>query len=69
MRRQLVRSSHFDEIPAETARRMHDETLADDYFKTGRVLLDVWAERLPKHNFREVDWERLEKVASGSGAV
>ncbi|MFT3862868.1 MAG: phosphomethylpyrimidine synthase ThiC [Solirubrobacterales bacterium] len=52
-------------LDPETARRMHDETLADDYFKTAEFCSMCGPKYCPMHNFREVDWERLEKVAAG----
>ncbi len=52
-------------IDPETARRMHDETLADDYFKTAEFCSMCGPKYCPMHNFREVDWERLEEVAAG----
>ena len=53
-------------LDPETARRMHDETLADDYFKTAEFCSMCGPKYCPMHNFREVDWERLERVAAGS---
>jgi phosphomethylpyrimidine synthase len=52
-------------LDPETARRMHDETLADDYFKTAEFCSMCGPKYCPMHNFREVDWERLEQVAAG----
>jgi phosphomethylpyrimidine synthase len=52
-------------LDPETARRMHDETLADDYFKTAEFCSMCGPKYCPMHNFREVDWERLERVAVG----
>ncbi len=43
-------------LDPETARAMHHETLADDYFKK--------AEFCSMHNFRDVDWDAL--VAAGN---
>ncbi len=54
-------------LDPDTARRMHDETLADDYFKTAEFCSMCGPKYCPMHNFREVDWERLERVAA-SGA-
>jgi phosphomethylpyrimidine synthase len=57
-------------IDPETAREMHDETLADDYFKTAEFCSMCGPKYCPMHNFREVDWERLQEVvAAGAGAV
>ncbi|HYC80274.1 MAG TPA: phosphomethylpyrimidine synthase ThiC [Solirubrobacterales bacterium] len=52
-------------LDPETARRMHDETLADDYFKTAEFCSMCGPKYCPMHNFREVDWERLEALAAG----
>ena len=35
---------------------MHDETLADDYFKTAEFCSMCGPKYCPMHNFREVDW-------------
>ncbi|MBN9623234.1 MAG: phosphomethylpyrimidine synthase ThiC [Actinobacteria bacterium] len=51
-------------LDPETARRMHDETLADDYFKTAEFCSMCGPKYCPMHNFREVDWERLEGIAA-----
>ena len=51
-------------LDPETARRMHDETLADDYFKTAEFCSMCGPKYCPMHNFREVDWERLEALAA-----
>ncbi len=55
-------------VDPETARAMHDETLADDYFKTAEFCSMCGPKYCPMHNFREVDWERLQEVAAGAGA-
>ncbi|HEY2055926.1 MAG TPA: phosphomethylpyrimidine synthase ThiC [Solirubrobacterales bacterium] len=55
-------------LDPETARRMHDETLADDYFKTAEFCSMCGPKYCPMHNFKEVDWERLEQVATRAGA-
>jgi phosphomethylpyrimidine synthase len=56
-------------LDPETARRMHDETLADDYFKMAEFCSMCGPKYCPMHNFREVDWERLEEIGSEAGAV
>ncbi|HVX33639.1 MAG TPA: phosphomethylpyrimidine synthase ThiC [Solirubrobacterales bacterium] len=53
-------------LDPEAARRMHDETLADDYFKTAEFCSMCGPKYCPMHNFRAVDWERLERVASST---
>ena len=40
-----------------TARAMHDETLADDYFKTAEFCSMCGPKYCPMHNFRDVDWD------------
>ncbi|HEY5333969.1 MAG TPA: phosphomethylpyrimidine synthase ThiC [Solirubrobacterales bacterium] len=54
-------------LDPETARRMHDETLADDYFKTAEFCSMCGPKYCPMHNFREVDWERLGLVVKEQG--
>ena len=51
-------------LDPETARRMHDETLADDYFKTAEFCSMCGPKYCPMHNFREVDWGRLERLGT-----
>lgn len=60
-------------IDPETAQAMHDETLADDYFKTAEFCSMCGPKYCPMHNFRNVDWEavraaverrRLERAAA-----
>jgi phosphomethylpyrimidine synthase len=55
-------------LDPETARRMHDETLADDYFKDAEFCSMCGPKYCPMHNFRDVDWERLEGVTVGRGS-
>lgn len=55
-------------LDPETARRMHDETLADDYFKTAEFCSMCGPKYCPMHNFREVDWGRLERLGAGGQA-
>ena len=40
---------------------MHDETLPDEYFKTAEFCSMCGPKFCSMHNFREVDWERLEQ--------
>jgi phosphomethylpyrimidine synthase len=51
-------------LDPETARAMHDETLADDYFKTAEFCSMCGPKYCPMHNFRDVDWERLEQTVA-----
>ncbi|MEX2448878.1 MAG: phosphomethylpyrimidine synthase ThiC [Solirubrobacterales bacterium] len=46
-------------IDPETARSMHDETLADDYFKSAEFCSMCGPKYCPMHNFRDVDWEAV----------
>lgn len=51
-------------VDPDTAREMHDATLADDYFKTAEFCSMCGPKYCPMHNFRDVDWDRLKSVAS-----
>jgi phosphomethylpyrimidine synthase len=42
-----------------TAQAMHDETLADDYFKTAEFCSMCGPKYCPMHNFRDLDWDAL----------
>jgi phosphomethylpyrimidine synthase len=46
-------------IDPDTARAMHDETLADEYFKTAEFCSMCGPRYCPMHNFRNVDWEAI----------
>ncbi len=46
-------------LDPETARAMHDETLADDYFKTAEFCSMCGPKFCPMHNFRDVDWDGI----------
>jgi phosphomethylpyrimidine synthase len=50
-------------LDPETARAMHDETLADDYFKTAEFCSMCGPKYCPMHNFRNIDWERVQLAA------
>jgi len=61
-------------LDPETAQAMHDETLADDYFKTAEFCSMCGPKFCPMHNFKDVDWEDIraavaeaEGVAEGEG--
>jgi phosphomethylpyrimidine synthase len=56
-------------VDPDTARAMHDETLADDYFKTAEFCSMCGPKYCPMHNFRDVDWTRLATLASASAAA
>ena len=47
-------------LDPETARAMHDETLADDYFKTAEFCSMCGPKYCPMHNFRDVDWDVID---------
>nr|WP_320673233.1 phosphomethylpyrimidine synthase ThiC [Patulibacter sp. DM4] len=49
-------------VDPDTAREMHDATLADDYFKTAEFCSMCGPKYCPMHNFRDVDWERLKQL-------
>ncbi|MEA2297218.1 MAG: phosphomethylpyrimidine synthase [Solirubrobacteraceae bacterium] len=46
-------------LDPETARAMHDETLADDYFKTAEFCSMCGPKYCPMHNFKDIDWEAV----------
>jgi phosphomethylpyrimidine synthase len=49
-------------LDPETARSMHDQTLADDYFKTVEFCSMCGPKYCPMHNFRDVDWDEIRTV-------
>jgi phosphomethylpyrimidine synthase len=51
-------------LDPETARSMHDETLADDYFKTAEFCSMCGPKYCPMHNFKDVDWDALRAVVA-----
>jgi phosphomethylpyrimidine synthase len=51
-------------LDPETARGMHDETLADDYFKTAEFCSMCGPKYCPMHNFKNVDWDELRTVVA-----
>jgi phosphomethylpyrimidine synthase len=46
-------------LDPETARAMHDETLADEYFKSAEFCSMCGPKYCPMHNFRDVDWNAV----------
>jgi phosphomethylpyrimidine synthase len=46
-------------LDSERARTLHDETLADDYFKTAEFCSMCGPKYCPMHNFRDVDWDAV----------
>ena len=53
-------------LDPETARVMHDETLADDYFKSAEFCSMCGPKYCPMHNFRDVDWDRVRELVRAS---
>jgi len=49
-------------LDPETARAMHDETLADDYFKSAEFCSMCGPKYCPMHNFKDIDWEAIRAV-------
>ena len=49
-------------LDPETAQAMHDETLADDYFKSAEFCSMCGPKYCPMHNFRDVDWDEIRRV-------
>ena len=55
-------------LDPETARAFHDETLADDYFKTAEFCAMCGPKFCPMHNFRDVDWDEVLELAQSATA-
>ncbi len=51
-------------LDPDIARSMHDETLADDYFKTAEFCSMCGPKFCPMHNFKDVDWDALRAVVA-----
>jgi phosphomethylpyrimidine synthase len=51
-------------IDPDTARAIHDETLADDYFKSAQFCSMCGPKYCPMHNFRDVDWDAIRAVVA-----
>jgi phosphomethylpyrimidine synthase len=49
-------------LDPDTAQGMHDETLADDYFKTAEFCSMCGPKYCAMHNFRDVDWDEIRAV-------
>jgi len=49
-------------LDPETAQAMHDESLADDHFKSAEFCSMCGPKFCPMHNFRDVDWEAIRVV-------
>jgi phosphomethylpyrimidine synthase len=51
-------------IDPNTAMAMHDETLADDYFKTAEFCSMCGPKYCPMHNFKDIDWDDVRTVVA-----
>jgi phosphomethylpyrimidine synthase len=51
-------------LDPETARSMHDETLADDYFKSAEFCSMCGPKYCPMHNFKDVDWDAVRQAVT-----
>jgi phosphomethylpyrimidine synthase len=49
-------------LDPETAQAMHDESLADDYFKSAEFCSMCGPKFCPMHNFKDVDWDAIRAV-------
>jgi len=49
-------------LDPDTAREMHDATLADEYFKSAEFCSMCGPKYCPMHNFRDVDWDEVKRV-------
>ncbi|MDT8436182.1 MAG: phosphomethylpyrimidine synthase ThiC [Gemmatimonadota bacterium] len=52
-------------LDPDTARAFHDESLPDDYFKGAEFCSMCGPKFCPMHNFRDVDWDAVAKLAAG----
>jgi len=55
-------------LDPETARAMHDETLADDYFKSAEFCSMCGPKYCPMHNFKDLDWDALREAVTARKA-
>jgi phosphomethylpyrimidine synthase len=51
-------------LDPETAQAMHDESLADDYFKSAEFCSMCGPKFCPMHNFKDVDWDAVRAVVA-----
>jgi phosphomethylpyrimidine synthase len=49
-------------LDPDTAQAMHDETLADDYFKTAEFCSMCGPKYCPMHNFKDIDWDAVRQA-------
>lgn len=47
---------------------MHDETLADDYFKDAEFCSMCGPKYCPMYNFRDLDWDALAAMVAARAA-
>jgi phosphomethylpyrimidine synthase len=55
-------------LDPDTARSMHDETLADDYFKSAEFCSMCGPKYCPMHNFKDLDWNALREAVAARKA-
>ena len=51
-------------LDPETAQAMHDESLADDYFKSAEFCSMCGPKFCPMHNFKDIDWEAIAELVA-----
>jgi phosphomethylpyrimidine synthase len=51
-------------LDPQTAQAMHDESLADDYFKSAEFCSMCGPRFCPMHNFKDVDWDAIRAVVA-----
>ncbi len=51
-------------LDPDRAQGMHDETLADDYFKTAEFCSMCGPKFCPMHNFKDINWDELRAVVA-----
>ena len=56
-------------LDPETAQAMHDESLADDYFKSAEFCSMCGPKFCPMHNFKDVDWDAVRAVVQARRAA
>jgi len=55
-------------LDPDTAQAMHDESLADDYFKSAEFCSMCGPKFCPMHNFKDVDWDAVRAVVEARQA-
>ena len=51
-------------LDSDVARGLHDESLADDYFKTAEFCSMCGPKYCPMHNFKDVDWDTVREAVA-----